>query len=226
MMPSCVRWVIGFGMTNYGEAEIVPRDRRKKEHDFKSWRGPGPNSDKIVEIGAEWAPEMKQNIRNPYQTEDNKNPRGRREAPLPWEAPKAPLVVFHLVCQVFLCFATFPEPNLGRFSEFGPGPIQDLKIVFFFSPNSLRKSQQHTPILYKTSEKPYAPTSPFGEIKTTKRLFSGPKGPLGPERSDFLRGPKAPRAPWVQRASVGATILGGFATQHPWSEVASLRDHM
>ena len=68
---------------------MASHHRRKKEHYFKSWMGPGPNSDQIREIGPEWALEMKQNIGNPYQTEDNKGrlrrpPRGRRFAPPPW----------------------------------------------------------------------------------------------------------------------------------------------
>ena len=58
---------------------------------------PGWVPDQIRKIGLEWAPEVRQNIGNPYQTEDNKNPRGRREALPPCGAPKAPLVVFHLV---------------------------------------------------------------------------------------------------------------------------------
>ena len=67
-------------------ATVQALARKTKEHDFKSWMGPGPNSDQIREIGPERAPEMRQNIGNPYQTEDNKNPRGRREVPPPWGA--------------------------------------------------------------------------------------------------------------------------------------------
>ena len=57
-----------------------------------------------------------------------------------------------------LSFASFPEPILGRFPEFGPGPIQDLKIVFFFlladvlpdccvSPGLLRDHQPPRPLM-------------------------------------------------------------------------------
>ena len=52
----------------------------KKNTIFKSWISPGPHSDQIRKIGPEWAPEMKQNIGNPYQTKDNKNPRGAAQS--------------------------------------------------------------------------------------------------------------------------------------------------
>ena len=99
--------------------------------------GPGPNSVQIRKIAPEWAPEMKQNIGNTYQTEDNKNPRGRREAPPPLGgAEGAPCCL--LFGKDFPCFASFPEPILGRFPELGPGPIQDLKSYSFFQLPSSR----------------------------------------------------------------------------------------
>ena len=95
---------------------------------------PGWVPDQIRKIGSEWAPEVKQNIGNPYQTEDNKNPRGRREAPPPWGAPKAPLVVFCLVRISYVLphfrssfWADFP--NLVRI---WPGTHPGFEIVFFF----------------------------------------------------------------------------------------------
>ena len=100
--------------------------KRKTEYDFKSWMGPGPNSDQIREIGPEWAPEMKQNSRNPYQMEDNKA--APSTPPKGGGASRRPLGFCCLPFgKDFVCFASFPEPILDRFSEFGPEPIQDLK---------------------------------------------------------------------------------------------------
>ena len=53
-------------------AENSAQMKEKKEDDFKYWMGPGPNSEQIREIGSEWVREMRQNLGNPYQIEDNK----------------------------------------------------------------------------------------------------------------------------------------------------------
>ena len=100
--------------------------RRPQEYDFEILDGSrarsGPNSDQIREIGPEWAPEMRQNIGNPYQMEDKSAafggaPRGRRFAPPPWN--------FCLPFgKGFLCFASFPGPILGRFSRFVPNLVR------------------------------------------------------------------------------------------------------
>ena len=54
-----------------------------------------------MKIEPEWAPEMRQNIGNPYQMEDNKTQGGRRR--------RRRLVVFHLV-RIFYVFGAFPGP--------------------------------------------------------------------------------------------------------------------
>ena len=77
--------------------------------------GPGPNSEQIRKIGPEWAPEMRQHIGNPYQMEHNK------------AAPSAPPkgAACLLFGKDFLRLASFPEPVLGRFSEFVPNLDRD-----------------------------------------------------------------------------------------------------
>ena len=107
--------------------------RRKKEHDFQILDGSrtkfGPNSGKRLRMGSGNDAKHKKSLPN------------RRQQAAPSAPPKgaalraAPLGSCCLLFgKDFLCFASFLEPILGRFPEFGPGPIQDLKIVFFFSP--------------------------------------------------------------------------------------------
>ena len=108
-----------------------PAIRRKKEYYFKSWMGPGPNSENRPRMGSGSEAKHRKSLPN------------RRQQGAPSAPPKgaalraAPLGSCCLLFgKDFLCFASFPEPILGRFPEFGPGPIQDLKIVFFFPPSS------------------------------------------------------------------------------------------
>ena len=78
--------------------------------------GPGPNSEQIRKIGPEWAPEMRQNIGNPYQMEDNKAaPSAPPQGGGASRRPLGVLVVFHLV-RISYVLASFPEPVLARFS--------------------------------------------------------------------------------------------------------------
>ena len=58
---------------------LAPHMCRRKKNTISN---PGWVPDQIRKIGPEWAPEMRQNIGNPYQMEDNKNPKGA-EAPPP-----------------------------------------------------------------------------------------------------------------------------------------------
>ena len=109
--------------------------RRNKEHDFKSWMGPGPNSENRPRMGSGNKAKHRKSLPN------------RRQQGAPSTPPKgaalraAPLGSCCLPFgKDFLCFAAFPEPILGRFSEFGPGPIQDLKSYSFF----LLRRQQGT----------------------------------------------------------------------------------
>ena len=55
-------------------------NRSPQEYDFEILDGsqarPGPNSGQIREIGSEWAREVRQNLGNPYQMEDNKTQGG------------------------------------------------------------------------------------------------------------------------------------------------------
>ena len=70
--------------------------------------------------------------------EDNKSPRGRREAPPPWGAPKAPLVVFHVV-RISNIFAHFRTPFCADFPNLvriGSGTHPGFEIVFFCSPTT------------------------------------------------------------------------------------------
>ena len=67
---------------------------------LKSWTGPSRDPDQIREIGAEWAREVRQNLGNPYQMEDNKTQGGGAKRRPLGAPPKASLVVFHLACRL------------------------------------------------------------------------------------------------------------------------------
>ena len=82
---------------------------------------PGPTG-AVISIGGwggrggpEGPRKYTKNIGNPYQMEDNKNPKGaaRSAAPL-GRRRRRRLVVFHLV-RISYVFALFPEPVLARF---------------------------------------------------------------------------------------------------------------
>ena len=86
-----------------------------------------------TKIDPEWAPEMKQKHRKSLPNGRQQNPRGRREAPPPWGAPKAPLVVCHLV-RISYDLLHFPGPFWADFpslfriwSGSRSRPIQDFK---------------------------------------------------------------------------------------------------
>ena len=67
----------------------------------------GQSQKKKVEKPQDGRQKSSQNIGNPHQMEDNKNPKGA--------APKAPPCCLPFG-KDFLCFASFPEPVLARFS--------------------------------------------------------------------------------------------------------------
>ena len=71
-----------------------------------------------------------QNIRNPYHMEDNKAAPSAPPKGAPLRA--APLDFCCLeIGKDFLCFASFPEPILARFSEFVPNLARDPSRIGF-----------------------------------------------------------------------------------------------
>ena len=96
------------------------RTRRKKEYYFKSWMGPGPNSENRPRMGSGSEAKHRKSLPN------------RRQQGAPSAPPKgaalraAPLGSCCLLFgKDFLCFASFPEPILGRFPEFGPNLVRN-----------------------------------------------------------------------------------------------------
>ena len=105
--------------------------RSPQEYDFEILDGsesrPGPNSGQIREIGPEWAREVRQNIGNPYQMEDNKAaPSAPPQGGGASRRPLGVLVVFHLV-RISYVFGVFPVPfwtSTGPpapYGNYGPG---------------------------------------------------------------------------------------------------------
>ena len=119
--------------------------RSPQEYDFEILDGSrarsGPNSGQIREIGPEWAREVRQNLGNPYQMEDNKA--APSAPPQGGGASRRPLGFCCLPFgKDFLSFASFIGAHSGPisriWSEFGPGPIQDFKIVFLGAPTTAK----------------------------------------------------------------------------------------
>ena len=106
-------------VTQYTPTLLKETDRRrKKEYDFKSWMGPGPISENRPRMGSGNEAKHGKSL-----------PNGRQQG---GAFGAAPLGFCCLpIGKDFLRFASFLQPILGRFSEFGPGPIQDLKSCSF-----------------------------------------------------------------------------------------------
>ena len=107
--------------------------------------GPGPNSEQIRKIGPEWAPEMRQNIGNPYQMEDNKA--ALRAAPLGF-------AVFHLV-RISYVLPHFRSPfwaDSPNLLQIWPGTHPGFEIVQLVFPRGLQLV--HSRLQKKNVEKP------------------------------------------------------------------------
>ena len=107
--------------TNFGDLRVSGGATRPLEQD--PWERKFTESANLVKNRArKWT----KNIGNPYQMEDNKNPKGaaRSAAPL-GRRRRRRLVVFHLV-RISYVFASFLEPVLTPGIIFSPGRINFL----------------------------------------------------------------------------------------------------
>ena len=109
---------------------------RKKEYDFKSWMGPRPNSENRPRMGSGSEAKHRKSLPNRRQQE----PKGAARSAAALGGTEGAHCC-SLFGKDFLCFASLPEPILGRFSEFGPRHVQDLESYTFFSHCQMETNQ-------------------------------------------------------------------------------------